>query len=747
MAANDDMCYLCPYECLVKYTSLKDDKIVQDTLDSPMPWVGAYIAAASAACSLAIAADFLYGLRTKKSWFPCKYFSLNAFTLTVLGVAMKIPLDMTTTMPGNYDRLARVSSLVLMPAAMSNFMTSFGTMENNEIVLNLAALGILVVTVMGNVFIRFIPTQNFWSMKETWGEEIGCTICMLFLLVVLSSSAVMVPAAKRYIECQYNQRHKTIFSNHIMRSYTTGQLRLALTRCWVMSESGSPQFLVARSVTSVSAGLICLLMGLTLLQAHIRYPLMYTERHKLGSKYKWSIDWILFIQTVGVVLGIIAPLLRWFDAVRHKKMAKIVFRDELEVEGYWTHTLTQYRDSPLPLKTRFHLKFRKALHNAKRLLLNLCIRIQILVVLGSKLLLLVSAVFMHGVIFCFSHCPQGSSSEEELNDLNDYVLQLEGEARLHETTLRSICSKVHKLIQTGKGKQYKNLIELLEKSVSFNGVREFDSRQRVQSLNPQEPHNCWSLAVVTLTSIAISLPTIPTDESGSLLSAVTEGLYFANLIEEALDSKRALTSVRHAADVAWVGVELYRKWHDVDLQKAAGGGSTHKETLQKLSGVAQKMVTNFTANPNNNFLVQDPLNWPVKVIAANSMYRVTQTILSYHNEDNEELLFERLSVMISDILSACLAANLACVIRLKCYTNEIRKREESIRQAALLLGESEEILQILQKRELPRLDPEKAADIEEWRSFMEQDNENPVESVAKKFSQTSGEHVSIELQG
>ncbi|GER38511.1 hypothetical protein STAS_15027 [Striga asiatica] len=735
MAANDDICYLCPYECLVKYTSLKVDKIVQDRLDSPMPWVGAYIAAASAACSLAIAADSLNGLRTKKSWFPCKYFSLNAFTLTVLAVAMKIPLDMTTTMPGNYDKLARVSSLVLMPTAMANFMTSFGTMENNEIVLNLAALGILVATVMGNVFIRFIPTQSFWSMKETWGEEIGCIICMLFLLVVLSSSALMVPAAKRYIECQYNQRHKTIFSNHIN---TTGQLRLALTRCWVMSESGSPQFLVARSVTSVSAGLICLLMGLTLLQAHIRYPLMYTERHKLGSKYKWSIDWILFIQTVGVALGIIAPLLRWFDAVRHKKMAKIGFRDELKVEGYWTNTLTHYRDSPLPLKTGFHLRFRKTLHNAKRLLFNLCIRIQILVVLGSKLLLLVSAVFMHCVIF--SH---KSSSEEELNDLSDYVLRLEGEARLHERTVRNICSEVHKLIQTGKGKQYNNLIKLLEKSVSFNGVREFDSRQRVPSLNSQEPHNCWSLTVVTLTSIAISLPNIPIDESDSLLSAVTEGLYFANLIEEALDSKRELTSIRHAADVAWVGVELYRKWHGVDLQKAAAAGSTHKETLQKLSGVAQRMVTNFTANPNNDFLVQDPLNWPVKVIAANSMYRVTQTILSYHNEDHEELLFERLSVMISDILSACLAANLAHVIRLKCYTSEIRKREESIRQAALLLGESEEILQILQKRELPRLDPEKAADIEEWRSLMEQDNENPEASVAKKFSQTSGEHVNL----
>lgn len=71
---------------------------VEKQLDAPMPWIGMYVAAASFVCTLGMAADVFRGFRSKKYWFPNKFLSLNATSLTLLAVAMKLPLDLTTRM-------------------------------------------------------------------------------------------------------------------------------------------------------------------------------------------------------------------------------------------------------------------------------------------------------------------------------------------------------------------------------------------------------------------------------------------------------------------------------------------------------------------------------------------------------------------------------------------------------------------------------------------------------------------------
>ncbi|KAL0318482.1 UNVERIFIED_CONTAM: hypothetical protein Sangu_2004400 [Sesamum angustifolium] len=122
--------------------------------------------------------------------------------------------------------------------------------------------------------------------------------------------------------------------------------------------------------------------------------------------------------------------------------------------------------------------------------------------------------------------------------------------------------------------------------------------------------------------------------------------------------------------------------------------------------------------------MKNPLNWPPKVIAANSMYRISRTVLLTHraeNDETDEQLFDQLSIMIADIMAACLT-NLPQVITMKCHRNAIEEREKSVCKAALLLGETEEILALLQQRELPILDPDRAAYIEEWRALMKQVN-------------------------
>ncbi|KAL2459399.1 Uncharacterized protein Fot_54648 [Forsythia ovata] len=76
-----------------------------------------------------------------------------------------------------------------------------------------------------------------------------------------------------------------------------------------------------------------------------------------------------------------------------------------------------------------------------------------------------------------------------------------------------------------------------------------------------------------------------------------------------------------------------------------------------------------------------------------------------------------------------------------------QEREKSVRQAARLLGETEEIIQ---QWELPSLDPDKAAYIEEWHSFLEQDNENTMVSISSNeilTAQSNEEHIATDVEG
>ncbi|KAJ0546684.1 hypothetical protein HanIR_Chr08g0363681 [Helianthus annuus] len=107
-----------------------------------------------------------------------------------------------------------------------------------------------------------------------------------------------------------------------------------------------------------------------------------------------------------------------------------------------------------------------------------------------------------------------------------------------------------------------------------------------------------------------------------------------------------------------------------------------------------------------------------KPISANSMYWITQTILVSYNANidqvSQEELFVELSSMISHILAACLT-NLPRVIAMKCHTSVIEKREESVHVAAQLLGETMQIINSFQDRELPSLNPDELPFIEKWR--------------------------------
>lgn len=117
----------------------------KESFSTRTEWVGLYIAAASFICTLAMAADVVRGFYIKKLWFPCRHFTLNVATLTVLGVAIKLAMDLDNPMPGSLDQFSKVSSLVFMETSIAYFMPSLGNMEMKDVLMNMISLGILVI--------------------------------------------------------------------------------------------------------------------------------------------------------------------------------------------------------------------------------------------------------------------------------------------------------------------------------------------------------------------------------------------------------------------------------------------------------------------------------------------------------------------------------------------------------------------------------------------------------------------------
>ncbi|KAL2515684.1 hypothetical protein Fot_29655 [Forsythia ovata] len=726
-------------------TGNDSDGGVQRQLEAPMPWIGMYVAAASLVCSLAMTVDVFHGFRTKKLWFPSKYFSINAASLSLLAVAMKLSVDLTTHMWTVTDRLAKVSSLIFMSTAMGNFMTSLGTMNDKEILLNVIALGILVITVIVNVCIQIIQVRHFLGGREMYAEEIIASFFILLLLVMLSASAVMVPTTKRHLELKYQEMLKLASEEEILQSVefeklTTDKLRAMIKKYWVMAETSSPQFVIARSVTCSTSGVICLAITFILAEAYARMAIKCNTFKETASNYGWSTTWIVLAQSAGVIAGTIAPAFRWFTAVNfaYSEKGQMSFKNAFKIETYWTQRLVEWKESSLPLQIRDR-KWRKLLNDAKGLILNFVIRVQILIVLSSKLVRFISVCFLSQTILCI-HCIKRlknvltsstssihvfSESESGVNteqDLTRYVLLFEGEVEQPHKTLKNICNKVDKVIEIGKKQQPENLKNLLLKIDNFSSLTEIDDYQ-VPSLHSQEPPNFWSLLLVTLTSIAIALPNIPRHSTNWLLSSVNQGLIYVKLIEKCLDRNGVRLNIRNAADVVWVEVELYQKWQHKNLHEMSCKGRNSKEILQELSDEAEKTLMEFKRNVKD-CRMKDPFNWPVKVIAANSMNQITRTILlvnEIHDPLTDEGLFDQLSTMIADVLAACLN-NLTRVITMKCQQNGIEEREKGVHQAALLLGETEEIIHILQQHKGQSLNPEKSAYTEKWFVLMEHGN-------------------------
>ncbi|KAK2632466.1 hypothetical protein EUGRSUZ_L01523 [Eucalyptus grandis] len=585
----------------------------QAEFGKPMPWIGVYIAAASLACVIAMAADAAAGFRYRQLWFPNRYFALNAMSLSVIAVAVKLCVDLNTPMARRKEQLAKLSSSVLICTVMGNSMPSLGSMENKELRSNVIALAILVITSYG-------PSES-------------------------------------------------------------------------------------------------------------------------ESDYKWSSTAILITQTIAVGVGTIAPAFRWFLTIRLKwqRRGNKSYKDEFKPEKYWIQQFIEIKERPFNLHVRSR-RCRKLIHDSKNVVLDMLIRIQVGIVLGSKAMRLISILFMSPILlFCdlYSNLRKKfilniSDSDKDLHsssplegsaskpDFSQYILHLEGEEELVHVMMRNKCDTIERWIQMGMNNQPKHLVQLLEETDprGFTGVMGFDS-DAVPPLDSAEPPNNWALPIATLMSIAVTIPDIDPSARKRLLRGVREALMYVNIVEERLCAKQELMNARKAASVVFTGVDLYHKWLDVDLRKISLQGNTTKDVLEALACTAKNVFVEFKAVPTHGYLMESPSAWPVKVRAAHSMYRISETLLLDCKSSDcymSNRIFEKLSRMISDIIAACLT-NLEHVIFTECSRSGIEGRTESVWSAAILLGRTAEVMKILSRRELPCLDSDQLASIDEWRAM------------------------------
>ncbi|KAM0020700.1 hypothetical protein Hdeb2414_s0025g00669961 [Helianthus debilis subsp. tardiflorus] len=257
-----------------------------------------------------------------------------------------------------------------------------------------------------------------------------------------------------------------------------------------MAGSGSPQFIMACSATTTASGF------------------------------------------VGIVLGTIAPLSRCFATLSFKVSIQSIWNHikVFKVEKYWTHKLYDWKYGIIPFP----------FHSCKR-------ELKEGVVVLCKIIALIPFCLMICVLYSLRFLKWSlqaifRSREKKTQNLEQrkYVLQLEDENELADRTLEGLLKTFNRLIQKSEKKQPKSLMTLIEENSTegFQGVKIFnkDGPHVLCSPSKVEYRDCWSLPVVTLTTIAVTLPNIEKEKVKSLLKSVREGLEYVTLVEETLNA-------------------------------------------------------------------------------------------------------------------------------------------------------------------------------------------------------------------
>ncbi|KAJ0922443.1 hypothetical protein HanPSC8_Chr05g0203941 [Helianthus annuus] len=528
-------------------------------------------------------------------------------------------------------------------------------------------------------------------------------ILLLLLLIIYASSSLAIPKIKHSIQQKYQQAASEDVPS--TRNFLTlEKLHQQVSKYWIMAGSGSPQFMSVCYVTTTASGVICLLT-LFIHAVTIIFAIIKEGDRKYGSNYKWSMIFIFVVQSVGVVLGTVAPICRCVVS-RHVKLVFTVEKYRYQKLQDWNNSTISYHGTMSSISLRFCSHQLKI----KNLILRFCILLQIIVVVLCKITAFVVAFVLD--VVCVSKGTRTGNLEER-----KYAVQLENEDGLADKTLQGLRKSFDRLILKSEKKHPENLMKLFtEKSTNgYQGVRRYDNKVY---------QDCWSLPVVTLTTIAVTLPNIKKAEVKILLKSVREGLKYVTLVEEnfnATNESIQNAAARQAGARLWEDVDLHHKWLGIRMKDIASQVNTTTSQVDTILQVVNLFLVEAKIKIKKGLGSQDDER-EFMSICMNSMSGVTETITG--NKDSNERLFDELSSIIADVMAACLT-NLPQVIAKKCHTSVIEEREASVEVAAILLGETKERIKTLLESPLhdkwnvySRMSTNDLPSINKWRAHL-----------------------------
>nr|KAJ0227928.1 hypothetical protein LSAT_V11C100019320 [Lactuca sativa] len=162
-------------------------------------------------------ADLFRGFRQRKLWFPCRFFTINSVSITLITISMKLPVDLSTTLADDQDIEEKYVSIIFLVTMLANFLPSLGLMNDKELLLNTLTLCILIITINVNMWLQFIST--FWAARF---------VRPIIILLIHSipwpiSVALTVPASRRVLQQRYKELH-SLASNHQQINFSSKKL-------------------------------------------------------------------------------------------------------------------------------------------------------------------------------------------------------------------------------------------------------------------------------------------------------------------------------------------------------------------------------------------------------------------------------------------------------------------------------------------------------------------------------------------
>lgn len=287
---------------------------------SPIPLVGLYIAAASMVCFFLILGDVCAGFRHRKYWFPCRFFSINSVTLTLISVAAKIPVDLTTNMPRREDQLSKLFGTVFVCVTMCFMLPSVATNAKFESYANVTALSIFVITVVANVCIQMGTGVIFNFIPEH-------IISLIFMLFVLLRFWIAISNMNVY-KSDYADVSKDLIRNG------NGNMVARLKCCYLYGYHFCPQLYACRHHSMGDAGAVCVMCLVLVVQATLRSFILKDLRFCEGtSDYGWSMWSVVLSQGLVLLAVTFAMGSRLLFAALH---IVDIFKGQEETEGNYT---------------------------------------------------------------------------------------------------------------------------------------------------------------------------------------------------------------------------------------------------------------------------------------------------------------------------------------------------------------------------------------------------------------------------